>query len=159
MGQAREILDRLTSAVQAGDRSAVRALYAEDAVAESPEGRLVGCDAIADYLIGFSRAFPDLRFELIATLEVGDTAIDEGYAIGTNTGPLSTPDGELPATGRSIRVRECDVLTVRGGVGVEHRFYYDQLDFLTQLGLGDQQTIVLPEQQVRTQTAAAGAKR
>jgi ketosteroid isomerase-like protein len=153
MGRAREIMDGVTGAVLAGDRSAVRELYADDAVAESPDvGRLVGRDAIADYLVGFSRAFPDLAFAIAAELEAGDTAVDEGYMIGTNTGALTTPDGELPATGRSIRVRSCDVLTVRGGLAVEHRFYYDQLEFLTQLGLGDQQGIVLPEQEARAQT-------
>lgn len=153
MGQAREIMDSVTRAVLAGDRAAVRGLYADDAVAESPDaGRLVGRDAIADYLVDFTRAFPDLRFEQAGALEAGDTAIDEGYMIGTNTGPLITPDGELPATGRSIRLRECDILTARDGVAVEHRFYYDQLEFMTQLGLDDQQTIVLPGQETRARS-------
>lgn len=145
MGQAREIMDRLTSAVLAGDRAALREVYAADAVAESPDaGRLIGRDAIADYLLGFSQAFPDLRFEMIAELEAGDIAVDEGWIIGTNTGPLVTPDGEVPATGKSMRMRSCDILTARDGVAIEHHFYFDQLDFLTQLGLGEQ-TIVLPE--------------
>lgn len=151
MGQAREIMDRVTSAVLAGDRAAVRRLYADDAVAETPDaGRLVGGDAIADYLVGFSRAFPDLSFEMAAELEAGETAVDEGYMIGTHTAPLITPDGELPATGRAIRMRACDVLTARDGVAIEHRFYFDQLAFMTQLGLGEDQTIVLPGQEART---------
>lgn len=156
MGEAREIMDRLTAAVLAGDRSAVLRVYAEDAVAESPDaGRLVGRDAIADYLLGFSQAFPDLRFEMAAELDAGETAVDEGYMIGTHTGPLVTPDGEVPATGRAIRLRECDVLTARDGLAIEHRFYFDQLEFMTQLGLSQEQTIVLPEQQARTQSSVA----
>lgn len=154
MGQAREIMDKVTAAVLAGDREAVRRLYADDAVAETPDaGRLVGGDAIADYLVGFSSAFPDLSFEVVAELEAGATAVDEGYMTGTHTAPLVTPDGEVPATGRSIRMRACDVLTARNGVAIEHRFYFDQLAFMTQLGLGDDQTIVLPEQQARTQSS------
>lgn len=152
MTQAREIMDKVTAAALAGDRSALRALYADDAVLESPEGRLVGPDAIAEYLAGFTQAFPDLSYEFVGTHDAGDIAIDEGFVSGTNTGPLATPDGEVPATGRSIRVRECDVLTARDGLAIAHRFYYDQLDFLTQLGLAGQQTIVLPEQETRAQT-------
>ena len=136
MGQARETMDRLTAAVMSGDRDALGQLYAADAVAETPEGpRLEGGAAIADYLLTFKRAFPDASFEPAVQHEAGDTAIDEGYFVGTHTGVLSTPEGEVPPTGRKLRLRECDILTVRDGVAVSHRFYYDQLDFLSQLGL------------------------
>lgn len=154
MGQPREAMDSLTRAVVAGDRSAIRAHYAEDAVADSPDaGRIVGRDAVADYLVAFHRAFPDMSFEVTTALETGDTAVDEGYLLGTNTGPLGTSEGELPATGRSVRMRECDVLTVRDGLAVSHRFYFDQLDLMEQLGLGAQQTVELPEQAARAQTS------
>lgn len=156
MGQAREVLDKVTEAILSGDRNAIAELYAEDAVADTPdEGRLVGRDAIADYLAGFARAFPAIEWEPISQLDVGDTAIDEGYIIGTNTGPIVTPEGELPATGRTIRLRECDLLTVRDGLAVSHRFHYDQVAMLTQLGLMASDTIVLPEQRVVTEHARA----
>ena len=136
MGQARETMDRVTAAVMSGDRDALGQLYAADAVAETPEGpRLQGGTAIADYLLTFKRAFPDASFESAVQHEAGDTAIDEGYFVGTHTGVLSTPEGEVPPTGRKLRLRECDILTVRDGVAVAHRFYYDQLDFMSQLGL------------------------
>jgi hypothetical protein len=63
-------------------------------------------------------------------------AIDEGYFIGANTGDLRMPGGEsMPATGRQIQVRDCDVVVVEDGLIREHRFYYDQMEFLGQLGL------------------------
>ena len=66
----------------------------------------------------------------------GDTAIDEGYFVGTNTGSMTGPNGEtIPATGRRVRTRECDVATVENGVVTSHRFYFDVQDWLTQLGL------------------------
>ncbi len=68
--------------------------------------------------------------------EAGDTAIDEGYLVGTNTGPLALPDGaSMPATGSSVRLRSCDIATVEGGVVRSHRFYFDQMEFLGQLGI------------------------
>jgi ketosteroid isomerase-like protein len=159
MGEARQVLDMITEAILAGDRDGIARLYAEDAVADTPdEGRLVGRDAVADYLAGFARAFPAIEWEPISQLETGDTAIDEGYIIGVNTGPLATPEGELPATGRAIRLRECDLLTVRDGLAVSHRFHYDQLDMLTQLGLMGAETIVLPDQRAAAQTEPAPAR-
>ncbi len=136
MGQARETMDRVTAAVMSGDGDALGQLYAADAVAETPDvGRIEGGGAIAEYLLSFSRAFPDASWEALATHECDDTAIDEGWFVGTHTQPLSTPDGEIAPTNKRLRVRECDVLTVKDGVAVSHRFYYDPQDFMTQLGL------------------------
>ncbi|WP_369133984.1 ester cyclase [Modestobacter sp. I12A-02662] len=141
MGQAREIMDRITAAVMAGDREALRQSYAPDAEGETPDApRLSGAEAMADYLLGFTRAFPDASFESTAKHEAGNTAIDEGYFVGTHTGVLSAPEGDIEPTGRTLRLRECDVLTVANGLAVAHRFYYDQLDLLTQLGLTSSDT-------------------
>ena len=69
-------------------------------------------------------------------IESGDTAIDEGYFVGTNTAPLSLPTGEsVPATGKAVRLRVCDIATVQNGVIINHRLYFDQMDLLGQLGL------------------------
>lgn len=145
MGQAREVMDRITSAVMSSQRDALEQLYAADAVAETPDaGRLEGRAAIADYLTAFSRAFPDASWERGAQYESGDTAIDEGYLVGTHTEVLTTPDGEVPPTGRKVRLRECDIVTVADGVAVSHRFYYDQVDFMSQLGLTASDTGAVP---------------
>jgi steroid delta-isomerase-like uncharacterized protein len=137
MGEARKIMDRVTEAVFSSDVEALRGLYAEDAVAETPdEGTLRGRDAVVAWLAKFDEAFPDASFELTAAHESGDTAIDEGYLVGTNSGPLPMPDGQsLPATGKAVRIRACDVATVRDGRVTSHHFYYDQMEFLGQLGL------------------------
>lgn len=140
MNDARTVMDRVTELAFTGDNEAIKQLYAPDATAETPdEGTLRGNDAIASWFGGFATAFPDASFESAGKHESGDDAIDEGYVIGTNTGPLAMPDGaSIPATGRSIRVRGCDVATVKNGVITSHRFYFDQMDMLTQLGLIDQ---------------------
>ena len=68
--------------------------------------------------------------------EAGDTAIDEGYFVGTSTGSMTGPNGEtIPATGRRVQCRECDVVTVESRVVTSHRFYFDVQDWLTQVGL------------------------
>jgi ketosteroid isomerase-like protein len=138
MGQARKVMDRLTAAAtETHDWQALAECYASDAVAVTPDqGELRGAEAIADYLRQFSVAFPDVRYEVASAHEVGNVAIDEGYITGTHTEPLPVPNGEdIPPTGKRIRVRECDVVTVEGGLVTTHHFYFDQVELLGQLGL------------------------
>jgi ketosteroid isomerase-like protein len=137
MGEAREVMDRVTETVFKNDQDALKALYAPDAVAETPDqGTLNGADAIAAYLGEFLVAFPDASYESVHTHESGANAIDEGFFVGTHTGPMTGPDGEtIEGTGKSARLRVCDVTTVEGGVVTSHRFYFDNMEFMQQLGL------------------------
>lgn len=137
MGQARDAMDRLTAAVTAKDKETQAACYSPDAVAFTPEeGKLVGPEAISNYLSQFGESFPDITYEYAARYEAGNVAIDEGFVVGTNTGSLIMPSGEsLPPTGKSIRVRSCDVAHVENGLITAHHFYFDQMEFLGQLGL------------------------
>jgi ketosteroid isomerase-like protein len=138
MGEARDLMDRVTGAVTKGnDRKAIEECYAADAVALTPDqGEIRGRQQIAEYMGQFAESFPDLAYESIQEHESGNVAIDEGYITGTNTGPLPAPSGEtIPATGKQIKVRSCDVAVVEGGLITQHRFYFDQMEFLGQLGL------------------------
>ncbi|MCC9708930.1 ester cyclase [Streptomyces sp. MNU76] len=138
MGQARELMDQLTEALTTHqDPKTIGNLFAEDAVAHTPDGgELHGRDAIAEYWRQMTDAVPEARFESLSSFEVGDTAIDEGIYSGTNTGPLAFPDGtSIPATHRNIRIRGVDFATVRDGRITSYRLYFDQLEFMNQLGL------------------------
>ncbi len=141
MGAARETVDRMTAAMVNHDVAALAAAYAEDAVAVTPdEGELKGRDEIVRYLGGLLSAIPDFTWEPLAEHESGDTSIDEGWVVGTNTGDIVLGDGTtVPATGKSVRVRSCDIATVSGGLIVRHHFYFDQIELLTQLGLAPEQ--------------------
>jgi ketosteroid isomerase-like protein len=137
MGEARELMNRITEAIFRQDWAAAAKLYAPDAVAITPDrGEISGTDNIIAWSRELTDGFPDAKYEPVNEYESGNSAIDEGYFVGTNTGPLQGPTGEtIPATGKSVRVRACDVATVENGVITSHRFYYDQMDFLGQLGL------------------------
>ncbi len=137
MGEAREVFDRLNEALLGQDLQAVAECYAEDAVATTPDqGEIKGREEIVAYLSPFVESFSDIRFEFLHTHESGSCAIDEGFFEGTHSAPLVTPDGEsVPPTGQRVRIRECDAVTVEKGLITSHRFYFDQMDFLSQLGL------------------------
>ncbi|MFP5317304.1 MAG: ester cyclase [Acidimicrobiia bacterium] len=140
MGDARQAMARMTAAMVNRDREALAAAYAPDAIAVTPdEGELKGREEIARYLGAFLTAIPDFHWESLAQHQSGDTAIDEGWVVGTNTGPVTLPDGDtLPATGKAVRVRGCDIATVEDGLIVRHHFYFDQIELLGQLGLTPQ---------------------
>jgi ketosteroid isomerase-like protein len=136
MGQAREVMDRLTAAITAKDKETQTGCYAADAVAFTPDqGEITGREAISNYLMQFGKSFPDISYEHAQKHEAGDVAIDEGFIAGTNTGPLPLPSGDLPPSGKQIRVRSCDIARVEGGLITTHHFYFDQMEFLGQLGL------------------------
>jgi ketosteroid isomerase-like protein len=79
MGEAREVMDRLTEAVFSKDLEALKELYAPDAVAETPEeGTLRGRDQIVAWVGTLMTAFPDASYELTRGHESGADAIDEG---------------------------------------------------------------------------------
>jgi ketosteroid isomerase-like protein len=134
-------MDRLTdAATNKKDLKALGECFAEDAVAHTPDhGEIKGRAEIVEWWRQLIEAMPDGRYESVHSYEVKDTAIDEGYFSGTNTGPLTMPTGEkLPATQRRVRMRGCDFATVENGHIVDYRIYFDQMEFLDQLGLAPQ---------------------
>jgi predicted ester cyclase len=139
MGQARELMDRMTD-VMIGQHNVDGAMefYAEDAVIATPDmGEVRGRDRIAEYLHGMADAFPDAHYEPISKLEADGKVVDEVYFVGTNTVPIKGPEGEIKATGRQVKLRCCDVATVRDGKIVEHHRYFDEGEIMRQLGLND----------------------
>lgn len=138
MGQAREVMDRLTEAITTADSKTIAELYAQDAVAVTPDGgELHGRDDITTYWRQMTEAVPDGSYESVHSYEVGNTAIDEGIFSGRNTGPIQLPTGEtLAPTQKEIRIRGVDLATVDdSGHIVDYRLYFDEMDFLGQLGL------------------------
>ncbi|EDY60816.2 conserved hypothetical protein [Streptomyces sviceus ATCC 29083] len=130
-------MDRLTEAVTHPDLKVIADLYAQDAVAVTPdEGEIRGRDDIVEYWRQMTEMVPDGTFETLHAYESGDTAIDEGVFSGRNTGPIRLPTGEtLPATQKEVRVRGVDIATVKDGRIVDYRLYFDEMEFLGQLGL------------------------
>jgi steroid delta-isomerase-like uncharacterized protein len=77
-------------------------------------------------------AFPDARFEVEEIAAAGDTVICVGTMTGTHEGELSG----IPATGRKVSWRQCNLFTVDDeGRFVEHDAIRDDLGLLRQLGV------------------------
>jgi predicted ester cyclase len=52
---------------------------------------------------------------------------------------LETSMGAIPATGRSVTLKLCDVLELSGGKIKSHRSYFDTGSMMAQLGLAAEQ--------------------
>jgi steroid delta-isomerase-like uncharacterized protein len=135
-GELIELVKRHYTNVSEGQIERDRDVVSSDIVhVNAAVGTVTGIEAFLAFATGFKQAFPDLRWEMREFIEGSDTVVVEGVILGTNTGPMVGPWGFLPATGRRVVLPFCDIWKVRNGRIVENRIYYDQLTFLSQLGL------------------------
>jgi steroid delta-isomerase-like uncharacterized protein len=126
-------------AFNAHDERRIREGYAENVVFEAPAGvRLEGPDAATEFAMSFVRAFPDVRLTVTNQFESGGWVAFEGEFEGTHENTLEGPGGAIPATNRRVTGKAVEILRIENGKVVEERLYFDQLDFLTQLGVIEQ---------------------
>lgn len=85
-------------------------------------------------------AFPDAKITEDRIIEAGDLVVVEYTGRGTNTGPMVTSAGTVPATGRSVTLQFCDIFEVKNGKVQARRSYGDTGALMTQLGLITAQT-------------------
>ena len=58
---------------------------------------------------------------------------------GTHTGTLATSMGQIPATGRSLTLKLCDVIEFKDGKVATQRTYFDTGSMMAQLGITAEQ--------------------
>ncbi len=94
-----------------------------------------GPDGMREYLAGWDRGFPESKVEITNVITSGEHAIVEFTGRGVHGGPLQTPMGEIPPTGKRAEVNFCDVYEIRGGKLRRGRSYFDMATLMRQLGL------------------------
>jgi steroid delta-isomerase-like uncharacterized protein len=94
-----------------------------------------GKDGARKYNENWANGFPDGRITIDRVHADGDTVIVEFTGRGTHTGTLVTSMGDIPATGRSMTLKLCDVIEFRDGLIVQQRSYFDTGSMMAQLGL------------------------
>ena len=67
-------------------------------------------------------------------IETSSQVVQEVTWTGTQTGPLATPDGEIPASGKHQSTAAVLVLDYEGDELKEYRHYFDMLSLLQQIG-------------------------
>lgn len=135
MGTNVEVLQDYLHAIDKHDEAGVRDAFTQRARVQAPGVSLSGVDEIAGWIGVFWRAFPDLSHQIVTSVEEGDRAAAEVRFAGTHTGPLASPDGDIPATGKTFEISYTHITRFDGGRIVEDHVHFDQMGFLTQLGL------------------------
>ena len=116
-----------------GDLSVAAEVFAADCVIHingSPD-RNLDVGGFKQMVAGLLAAFPDLRFTIEDQIIAGNKVATRWVAEGTNSAPL----GNVPATGRRVRVDGLILDRVADGRVVERWEQWDQAGMMQQLGL------------------------
>jgi steroid delta-isomerase-like uncharacterized protein len=94
-----------------------------------------GPDAFIEYFRMWASAFSDMTIEPLALVADESRAAGEFRGRGTHDGPLQTPAGEIPPTGRTLDERFTWFGEVADGKVTGVRDYYNAMSVMMQLGL------------------------
>ena len=121
------------------DRQVERAMALVD---ESAEWHMVPFEVTNHGPLGYrkhweiwTQAAPDCKVEIDKLIPSPGYVVSEFIATGTHDGPLSTPKGEIPPTGKPVKLRIVDLIRIRDGRSYGSRVYFDMLSALRQIGL------------------------
>ncbi|MFL6478710.1 MAG: ester cyclase [Nitrososphaera sp.] len=136
MGELTQLITQHYRNVSEGHIERDREIMSDDITHISATAATVrGIEAFLVFVTLFKQAFPYLQCEIRDFIEGSYTLVAEGVFIGTNTDTMVGPRGPITATGRRVELPFCDIWKVSNGRIVENRIYYDEVTFLSQLGL------------------------
>ena len=96
---------------------------------------LTGRDGFRRFMERFAIAFPDMKKEVTNQVASEDQVVMEFRLRGTHDGPLQTPAGDIPPTGKAVDLRVIEVLGIRDSRVAVLRNYSDTATLMRQLGL------------------------
>jgi steroid delta-isomerase-like uncharacterized protein len=133
---ARTVVEKAISAWNNHDREGYIACFAEDCEYNVPRRPGNGRDAVAAWYDHNAVAFGPGRIRTKLLIESGETAALEAVYEATHTGTLAAVGsrGEMPATGKPYVLPLVVMYTVRDGLIVSCRNYWDGIESLDQLG-------------------------
>ncbi len=135
MEDPKELAKRMLALTDRQDWAGREALLSPDCEVLTPMGRMRGRAASTAYSKPLVGAFSDARHEIDFIAAAGDVVVVEGSWLGTHTDVLQTPDGEIPATGKSIALPFLATVRTSDGLVTALHVYFDQVAFMAQLGL------------------------
>ena len=132
---ARQAFEEGTNTFNAHDIQGFRAVLADDVAFEAPGARGLGKAACAEFFGSWFAAFPDAHVEINNVHLLDDIAVEEGTFTGMHNGVLQVPNGNIPPTGRPVKLDYIQVIRFRDGRHSSFHLVFDRLQMLEQLGL------------------------
>jgi predicted ester cyclase len=134
--EAKACVERLYRAIDAHDLEAAARESAPDSVLTAPGDMTVkGPQAIKEYNRNWITAFPDAKIEVQQIFAQGDNVAVKAQFVGTHNGPLKTPMGEVPATGKKVRGDFVQLFEIDRALVKSAHLMFDQVQLMTQLGM------------------------
>ena len=96
--------------------------------------RLQGVNDVIEAWRGWAAAIPDSNATFHGASSSGNTVVLELTWRGTQTGTLQTATGQIPATGKKIELRACQVIEIANDKVQVIRHYFDMMTMMQQLG-------------------------
>jgi steroid delta-isomerase-like uncharacterized protein len=98
------------------------------------ERKIEGPEKIVETFKAWKTAFPDAIGTVTSAVADGKTAVLEVTWKGTHTGPLATPTGPIPASGKGQVTPAAFFFTFEGDKIKESRHYFDSMTLFKQIG-------------------------
>ena len=95
---------------------------------------IAGPEQIVELFKGWKQAFPDAVGTVTSAVAGGDTVALEVTWKGTHTGPLTTAEGTIPASGKHQETPAAFFFAFAGDKIQASRHYFDSLTLLKQIG-------------------------
>ena len=105
--------------------------FTTDVVMHASPKDAVGIDSARAYYANFLTGFSNIRFTIKDVFGQGNKLVKYWNFKGTHTGVFFG----IPATGKTVSLDGTTLVRMSGGKIAEERDFYDNLDFMTQLGL------------------------
>ncbi len=110
-------------------------LFAADHQSPSAPGLPAGPAGVKAIAGMFLAAFPDLKVEVEIEIAEGDLVGGRLRQRGTHTGPMASPTGTIPASGKPVNFTEVAMLRIADGKVATSWYWTDMIGLLTQIGV------------------------
>ena len=105
--------------------------FTKDVVMHASPNDIVGIDSARAYYANYLTGFSNITFTIKDVFGQGDKLVKHWNFTGTHTGVFFG----IPATGKKVSLDGVTLVRMSNGKIAEERDFFDNLDFMTQLGL------------------------
>lgn len=129
------VIDKWIVTYNAKDIDNFMTIFADTCDVILPEGRYTNKAEVRTAFLRWFATLPNdfITVDLLVTKDPYVTC--EWTSVSTNTGPIRTPGGVVPATNKTATIHGVDVVKIENGLIVEERMYFDRLDYYIKIGL------------------------
>ena len=105
--------------------------FTEDVTVVLPGDNIVGIEGLKNYYGNYLTGFSDAEFTFVDLFGQGDKLVKHWNFRGTHDGNFAG----IPATGKKLNLYGTTLILMENGKIKQEHDFFDNLDFLTQLGL------------------------